>query len=106
MFRPRIGHSSAHKNFEQERQCTYKRNIEAHSCNQCRSGKVVFYFLSVSVTLDTQHAKRMYLIVTCGLSGSTYFPDYPTNHMISEKVIEHKMCFNFLHNFYLKHFSL
>ena len=38
--------------------------------------------------------------------GLPYFPDYPINQVISEKVIEHKMWFNFLHNFYLKHFSL
>jgi hypothetical protein len=41
--------------------CTYKRNIEAHSCNHNYRGKAIRITHSeyVSVTLGTQHAKSM-----------------------------------------------
>jgi len=50
----------------------------------------------------------VHYIVICSLSRSTIF-----FHIISKKgttfaekkVIEHKMCFDFLYNFHLKHFS-
>jgi hypothetical protein len=65
------------------------------------------YIPSVSVALGTQHAMRMRCIVICGLSGCTIF-----FHIISQtaqffggKKIEHKMCFDFLYNFCLKHVS-
>jgi len=54
-----------------------------------------------------QHAIGMRHIVICGLSGSTIFSTYLIKNTIFLKnVIEHKMCFGFLYNFYLKHFSL
>ena len=46
-------------------------------------------------------------IAICGLPGSTvYFYDI-SNSMVFEKkkVIEHKMCVDFVYNFCLKHFS-
>jgi len=47
-------------------------------------------------------------IAICGLPRSPiYFPHYPINGAIFEKkkVIEHTMCFEFVYNVYLKHFS-
>ena len=35
--------------------------------------QLVLHILSVSVALVTQHAKRLRIIVICGLSGSTIF---------------------------------
>ena len=34
------------------------------------------------------------------------FPHYLLNNIVWKKVTEQKMCFDFLYNFYLKHFSL
>ena len=57
------------------------------------------------IDLRAQHAMRMRRIVFCGLSGYTVF-----FHIISQKVgfskekkvIEYKMCFDFLYNFHKK----
>jgi len=39
--------------YEQDIQCTYKRNIEVHSCNQCCSGEagIVLYSENLFVAL-------------------------------------------------------
>ena len=58
------------------------------------------------VALLIQHAIRMCRIVLCGLSGSTTFIDVINDTIFGKKnVIEHKMCFDFLYNVCLKHFS-
>jgi hypothetical protein len=60
----------------QERQCTYKRNIEGRSRDHCCRGKAVSitYSECVSVALFIQHAKRMRrIILSCDLSGCTIF---------------------------------
>jgi len=56
----------------QYRQRKYKRNIEARSCNQCRSGTAtnITYCECVFVALIIRHAKRIRHIVICGLPGS------------------------------------
>jgi hypothetical protein len=48
----------------QERQCTYKRNIKARSCNDFCCGKAISitYSECVPVALIMQHAKRMHRI--------------------------------------------
>jgi hypothetical protein len=50
---------------QQDRKCTYKRNIAARSRNQCCHGKAIriTYSECVSVALVTQHAKRMRRII-------------------------------------------
>jgi hypothetical protein len=57
-----------------------------------------------------RYAMRMRHIVICGLPRSTiFFPHYLLNSTIFEKkkkVTENKMCFDFLYNACLKHFSL
>jgi len=47
---------------------------------------------------------RMRQIVICGLSGCKYFSNYLINgtNFGKKKVIEHKVCFNFLYNFSLQ----
>ena len=83
----------------------------AHSCNHCCCGKAVSIRITqpvcVFVGLGIQHAMRMRHILICGLSGCAIL-----SHIISQsarfskrKVIEHETCFDFLHNFCLKHFS-
>jgi hypothetical protein len=52
------------------------RNIEAHSCNHCCSGKAKSIIYSEGVfAAGIQHANRMRHItcVTCGMSGFTVF---------------------------------
>jgi hypothetical protein len=96
---------------QQDGQCTYKRNNEAHSCKHCRSGKTmsitICVCVCVCVALVIQHAMHMRHIVICGLLCSTIFFHSISNCKIfGKKVIEHKMCFDLLYNICLKHFSL
>jgi hypothetical protein len=58
----------------------------------------------VSVALVIQRAMCMRHIATCGLSRSTMFPYHLTKARL-KKGFEHKMCFDFLYNLCLKHFS-
>jgi len=64
-------------------------------------------FENVSVALVIQHARCMYHIlssVAC-LAVPYFFILSHKCHSITGKVIDHKMCFDFLYNFCLKHFS-
>jgi len=83
--------------------------MEANSCNYCRSGKSISitYSECVFVTLGIQNALHMRHTVICGLPHSTiFFPYNLINGMIFEnKVLKQNVCFDFLYNFHLKHFS-
>ena len=67
-----FGHSL---NVEQERQFTYKHNIEVHLCYHCSCGKAINigYSECVSVPLGIQHAKCLCCTAICGLSFCTKF---------------------------------
>jgi len=93
-------------------QSTYEGNIEARSRNHCCCEKAISitYSECVSVAFVIQPAMRMRAVLYCHLrlSGSAVlFPHYVINGKVfRKKVIEHKMCLNFLYNFCLKHFSI
>jgi hypothetical protein len=61
----------------QDRQCAYKRNIEAHARNHCCRGKEISITycecVSVSLSYPACKAHAPYYIVICGLCGSTIF---------------------------------
>jgi hypothetical protein len=90
----------------------YKGNITARSRNPCCCGNAISitYSQCVSLAFVIQCTARMRHIVICGLADSTIF-----FHIISQTVrisgggggavTEHKICFDFLYNFCLKHFS-
>ena len=65
---------TSHNN-QQDRQYTYKRNIEVHSCNHCCHGKAIsiIYPECVFVALVIHHALRLRHIIICGLPLSTVF---------------------------------
>ena len=67
----------------------------------------VTYFKCVSVALFIQHAKRMRRIILSfvACSALSYISTLPHKRHDFRKVIKHKMCFDFLYNFYLKYFS-
>ena len=72
---------------EQDRQCTYKLNIEARSCNLCCSVKAngITYCECVFVALGIQRAIRMRQIVICGMPRPTKCFYIVINEKIFEK---------------------
>jgi hypothetical protein len=52
-------------------QCTYRRNIEAPACKDCRRGKaiIITYSECVSVASSIQHAKRIRRIVLSSVAS-------------------------------------
>ena len=80
--------------------------------NHCCRGKAKLHILSVcvcSLSYPACKAHASYYIVPCGLSGSTIFSHCHINLKdfgVWGGVIEHKMCFELVYNFSLKHFSL
>jgi len=68
--------------------------------------KAVFHIVSVFVGVGIQHEIPMRHFVTWPAPFYKIFPRFLINGTIYEKrVIEHKMGYDFLHNFCLKHFS-
>ena len=66
----------------------YKRNVEAHSCNYCCSGKAmsVTYCECAFVALGIHHAMCMFHIVICGFTPSTiFFHDISKRHDFRKK---------------------
>jgi hypothetical protein len=93
---------------KEQRQRTYKRNIEARSRNHCCRGKVISITYSdrVSVALVIQHAKRLWRVILLSVSCLPYF--YTLSHKwhdFRKNVIEHETCFDFLYNVCPNHFS-
>jgi len=83
--------------------------ITSHSCNHLCSGNAisVTYSECVSVALVIQHSTRMGHIVLCGLSGCKIFfhtCSY-TARFSGGGYWTKRVCFDFLYNFCLKHFS-
>jgi hypothetical protein len=77
----------------QDRQCTYKRNMEARSPKHCCRGKAirVTFSVSVSVAFGIQYETCMREIAIRGLSDSTiFFPKYLINGTIFEKLSDTK----------------
>ena len=87
------------------------RISEASSRSHCCSGKaiIITYYECVSIALSIQQAMCILRIVICGLSGSVIFFGILVSHkqhdFLKKKVIERKMCLDFLHGFCVKHFS-
>jgi hypothetical protein len=57
----------------EDRQCIYKRNIEARSRNHCCRGKAISVTYSEYASIALVKAHVLYYIVICGLPGSTMF---------------------------------
>jgi hypothetical protein len=83
-----------------------QHNIAAHSSNHWSSKRTIRITYSECVFLDLgiHHAMRMLDIVICGLSGSAIFFHMSQNVTIFDKKSywTQIVCFDFLHNFYLK----
>ena len=76
-----------------ERQCKYKRNIEAGSRNYYCRGKAISitYFECVSVALIIQHEMRIRHIVAC-LALPQFSSLTHKRHDFRKNVMKHKMC--------------
>ena len=80
-------------------------NVEARSCNHCCSGKAVLFCVCVCVcvcvfvVLGIQREMR--------LPGSTIFStlSHKRHDFRKKKLLNIKLCFDFLYDFFLKRFS-
>jgi hypothetical protein len=76
------------RNNKQDWQCTYKRNIEARSCNQCYSGKEIHITYSelrvCSLRYQACYAHAQYCHL-CPAPLYNIFPHYLINGTIFEK---------------------
>ena len=87
---------------KQDRQWTCN-DIEERSRNHCYRGKTVFWPCVCSLSYPACKEHAPYYSAICCLSGCHHiFPHHLINGKIFEKrVIEHKMCFDFLYKFCL-----
>jgi hypothetical protein len=78
----------------QDRQRTYKRNIQARSCNHCCRGKAISitYSECVFVALVIQHAMRIRHIVMRPVRLHHMFPHYLIKGTIFEKTLLNIKC--------------
>jgi hypothetical protein len=100
--------------FEQKlygtRQAMYvKRNIKARSYNHCCSGRSMNITQPVHVCCCLWYPACNAYAPHCHLWPAPLYNIFP-HYLINDtnfgiKCIEHKMCFDFLYNFCLKHFS-
>jgi hypothetical protein len=94
---------------EQDRQYICRSNIEVRSRDHCCRGKAISITFSArgSVGLVTQHAKRARRIILPSVARPN-LPGFSALsrklHDFRKKVIQHKIYFDFLYNFGLKHF--
>jgi hypothetical protein len=80
---------------EEDRPCTYQRNIEKRSCSHCCCGKAatITYSALVLVAIVTQFSMKMCHAFFGGLFGSTvFFPYYLINGTMFEKPLLNIKC--------------
>jgi ABC-type transport system involved in cytochrome bd biosynthesis fused ATPase/permease subunit len=67
----------------------------------------ITFYECVSVAFGVKHAKRMCHIILSYVASLVlqFFSALSQMARFFEKVIEHRMCFDFLSNFCLRHFS-
>ncbi len=84
---------------QQDRQYNHKLNPAVRPRNLCPHGKAgsITHFEGVSVTLLIKHAKHLTLPYFFTLSQTARFSE--------KKKMNINVCFDFLHNFCLKHIS-
>ena len=66
---------------------------------------IITYFECVSVVFGIQHAMCMHSLACPALQYFSTLSHKPARLLEKKKIIEHKMCFDFLHKFFLKYFS-
>ena len=85
--------------FQQDRQCTYKRNIESRSHSHCcrKNATTCTYSERVSIALTIQLAKSMRPIilssVTCPAEPYFLTMSHKRSHFRKKKNTEYKICF-------------
>ena len=83
--------------------------MKGRSCNHCSGGRLICITHSevAFVALGTQHAMRLRHIVIMAIPALQYFStlSHKRHDLKKKSLFEHKMCFDFLYNLCLKHFS-
>ena len=87
---------SSYKNLysEQDRQCTYKSNTEARSCNRCCCVKAILHMMRERVALVIQYAECIRRIILSSVARVPlqYFSTLShKRHYFRKKAVEYKM---------------